>query len=399
MYYQRLLEKKMQGALLRGKSVLLLGARQTGKTTFVQNQFKNDLYYNFLMRSLRLRFEQNPDVLIDEVKAYRLSQPKKMPLVFIDEVQKVPEIVDAVQYLIDEKLAQFILTGSSVRKLGGEKVRNLLPGRLVKLHLDALCVAELPKPVDLNTLLLFGSLPSIFLEAQDENKEEDLLSYVEAYLEEEIRVEAKVRSLGAFSKFLRYAAIEAGATLNISRLSQDVGISRHVIQGYYQLLEEGMVVDRIPPMTADHSRRQLTKADKYVFFDLGVRRICANEGLRLPEKVMANLFEQFIGMELQRYLRIYKPSFKLKYWRDHAGPEVDYVIDCQGYYCPIEVKWSDLPKVNQCKHLMTFMKEYPSTPYGYLVCRTPKKMLLNEKILAIPWQDLHEMVFGVLQTP
>lgn len=399
MYYERLLEKKMQTVLARGKSVLLLGARQTGKTTFVKNQCHHDLYYNYLLKDTRSRFEQSPDALVQEVKAYRLTQKShsKLPLVIIDEVQKVPEIVDAVQYLIDEKLAQFVLTGSSARKLGGEKVRNLLPGRLVKLHLDPLCLAELPKPTEINTLLLFGSLPHIFLEKQEDNKEDDLLSYVETYLQEEIRAEAMVRSLGTFAKFLQYAATESGSTLNISNLSQDIGIPRNKIYDYYQILEDSMVIDRITPMTDDHSRRRLTKADKYLFFDLGIRRICANEGLRLPHKIMGNLFEQFIGMELQRYIRIYKPSLKLKYWRDHAGPEVDYVIDLQDRYCPIEVKWTDLPKTSHCNHLITFMNEYSTSQYGYIVCRTPKKMLLHDKVMAIPWQDLHETFLSVLQ--
>ncbi len=102
-------------------------------------------------------------------------------------------------------------------------------------------------------------------------------------------------------------------------------------------------------------------------------------------------------MELQRYIRIYNPSLKLKYWRDHAGPEVDYVIDLQGRYCPIEVKWTELPKTNHCSHLVTFMKEYETTEYGYLVCRTPRKMLLSDKIIALPWEDLHDVILGIFQ--
>lgn len=395
-YYKRLLEHKLARTLARGKSALLLGPRQTGKTTFIKAQCQYDLYYNFLVKGTRLRFEQNPDALIQEVSACKLNKGA-IPLIVIDEIQKVPDIVDAVQYLIDEKQAQFILTGSSARKLGGEKVRNLLPGRIVKLHLDPLCLAELPQIPDIHSLLVFGSLPHIFLEAENENKESDLLSYVETYLEEEIRVEARVRNLGTFVKFLQYAAIETGTTLNISKLSQDIGASRNKISDYYQILEDCMIVDRVTPITRDHSRRRLTKSDKHLFFDLGVRRVCANEGLQLPDSIMGNLFEQFIGMELQRMIRLHNPALQLKYWRDHAGPEIDYVVDLQGRYCPIEVKWTELPKENHCRHLLTFMDEYATTEYGYVICRAPKKMLLHKKILAIPWQELYGTILPVLQ--
>lgn len=397
-YFKRLLEPKLHDSLERGKSVLLLGARQTGKTTFIKTQCQYDLYYNFLLHDTRLRFETHPDALIQEIKAYTLTQNSTFPLprIVIDEVQKIPQIVDTIQYLIDEKLAQFILTGSSARKLGSEQTRNLLPGRIVKLQLDPLCLGELPDTVEIKDLLLFGSLPAIFLDKNNENKEDDLLSYAETYLEEEIRTEARVRNIGTFAKFLQLVAIETGSVQNINKLSQEIGIPRNKIYDYYELLEDCMIIDRISPITHDHSRRRLTKSDKYLMFDLGIRRISANEGLQLSDKMFGDLFEQFIGMELLRYLRIHKPSLELKYWRDHAGPEVDYVIDLQGRYCPIEVKWTTIPKSNDCKHLLTFMNEYPTTEYGYIVCQTPRPLLLNEKILAIPWQELYTTLVGIL---
>jgi predicted AAA+ superfamily ATPase len=138
----------------------------------------------------------------------------------------------------------------------------------------------------------------------------------------------------------------------------------------------------------------------HLFFDLGIRRICANEGARLSDKMLGTLFEQFVGMELLRAIRIYNcsnPALKLKYWRDHAGPEVDYVIDLQDPYCPVEVKWTTLAKESHCKHLLTFMSEYDTTEYGYIVCKTPRRMLLAEKIIAIPWQELYAVVVPLLQ--
>ncbi|SRR5579883_510844 len=394
-YLPRLIEKPLQAHLQRGKSILLLGARQTGKTTLLKHLGMGDMSYTLLDPEVRLRFEKSPNILGQEIAAYKhLNHLSRMPIVIIDEVQKVPSLMDVVQLLIDNGEAQFILTGSSVRKLRRHPQFNLLPGRVINFHLDPLGLLELPQPFpSLETLLLYGSLPGIYLENKLLNKEIDLTAYVTNYLEEEVRGEALVRQLGSFARFLELAAIESGNQINIHKLSQELGIGRHTISEYFHILEDCLVAEKIDPITDSTTRRRLTKAPKYLFFDMGIRRIAAIEGSQLSSKALGSLFEQFIGLELLRYLRAKMiPAAVLRYWRDHAGPEVDYIVEINKRYLPIEVKWTEHPTLDDSKHLIKFMQEYNCIKPAYLICRCTKPLLLKEDILALPWQELSRMM-------
>lgn len=206
-YISRKLEPSLHAALDRGKSILLLGSRQVGKTTLLSN-IAHDRRINLIHPTVRRRYEEDPGLLIGEIEMLAESLEKKV-LVIIDEVQKVPELMDAVQDLIGRQIAQFILTGSSTRKLKHPKKVNLLPGRVVALRLDPLSLPELPPDaMNLEALLLYGSLPEILLTPSQKDKEIDLKTYVSTYLEEEVRAEALVRRLGKFAQFLRLAALE-----------------------------------------------------------------------------------------------------------------------------------------------------------------------------------------------
>jgi predicted AAA+ superfamily ATPase len=393
-YIPRIIEKPLKDSLGRGKSVLLLGARQTGKTTLLKHLELGDLSYTLLDPELRLRLEKSPNLLGQEIAAFkRLNHLDRTPIVIIDEVQKIPALMDAIQLLIDNREAQFILTGSSVRKLRRHSQFNLLPGRVINFHLDPLCLLELPQPLqDISSLLLFGSLPDIYLENNIQTKEADLQAYVKNYLEEEVRGEALVRQLGSFARFIELAAVESGNQININKLSQELGISRYTIADYFLILEDCLIAEKIEPVTLVTSRRKLTKAPKYLFFDMGIRRIAALEGAQLSSKAMGDLFEQYIGLELSRILRVLAPTTKLRYWRDHAGPEVDYVLENNKKYTPVEIKWTSTPTIHDAKHLIKFMQEYDCTQYGYIVCRCEKPLLLQDNILAMPWQELGALI-------
>lgn len=388
-YYHRKILPSMQHALTRGKSVLLLGARQTGKTTLINQELNPDISYSLIQPALRQRYEQNPSLLGNEIIAEIRLRNLTKPIVVIDEVQKIPLILDVVQDLIDKKIAQFILTGSSARKLKHGPSINLLPGRVLLMHLDPLMISEMGETLPaLEKLLLFGSLPNIITESSDTDKNKDLESYVSTYLEEEIRAEALVRNMGHFSKFLYLAASESGKMINASQLSQAIGVSHSTVAGYFQILQDCLIAERIDPLIESRTRTRLSKASKYIFFDLGIRRLCAEEGAQLPLTTMAHLFEQFVGLELIRNSRLMEESVKIRYWRDHAGPEVDYVIECNHNYTPIEVKWSEQPTEKDCRHLQIFLNEYTNAKQGYIICRTPKAFLITKNIMALPWQDI-----------
>ena len=400
-FINRVILGKIREILSRGKSILLLGPRQTGKTTLLLKEIQADLSYSFIEADARRRYEANPESLVAEIKAHRqLHKSEKPPLVIIDEIQKIPHIMDSIQDAIDKKLAIFILTGSSARKLKHQKKTqniNLLPGRVIELHMEALSLLEIPPDLaEINDLILNGSLPEVIQQTHIQHKEELLTSYVNLYLEEEVRAEALVRNLANFSQFLAYAAIESGAEINISKLSQELGIPRHTINEYYQILIDCLVVSRVDALTSCTSRRRLTKSPKYLFFDMGVRRIAAGDGLQLSQKYYGNLFEQFVGIELLKLIRLYAPQAKLKYWHDHAGPEVDYIIEYNRQYIPIEVKWTETPSQKDAKHLVKFLSEYDCMHPAYVVCRSPRSVELGENVLAINWKDMANALKSIL---
>ena len=395
MYIKRHLPEQLQKTLKKHKSILLLGPRQTGKTTLLKQTFKPDKYYSLVIPDVYQRFETNPSLLIKEIEGLHLLNKKQMPFIIIDEIQKVPSLLDPIQHLIDTKQAQFILTGSSARKLRQPNI-NWLPGRVIHYRLDPLSLLEMQEEqsnINLKTCLLFGTLPEVFLHAHDVIYAEELLeSYVSIYLDQEIRQEALARNLGAFHRFLNYAAVDAGHPTNILHLAQEIGVSRHTIADYYQILEDCLVADRIEPLTKKNTRRRLTKAPKYLFFDLGVRRIAAGESNALPTSYYGHLFEQFIGIELLKLIRRHAPQAKLYYWRDHNGPEVDYILAFNRRYLPIEVKYSHHPKPSDAKHLNLFMKEYDCEEIAYIICQTEEPFQIAPNILAVNWKQLPKLI-------
>ena len=389
-YIRRLQEPRIERALKRNKSILLLGARQTGKTTLLQ-RLKSDLSISMVRPDVRQRYEKNPALLAGEVEALHGKQPAARPLVLLDEIQKVPVLLDVVQDLIDRRLANFVLTGSSARKLRRGPAVNLLPGRVVALRLDPFALTEAPR-LSLQDHLLYGSLPGIVSSREAENRELDLESYVTTYLEEEVRAEAIVRNLGSFARFLEYAASESGQVVNLRKLSQEIGVSHTTIASYYQILEDCLIAERVEPLTQSKTRKKLTKAQRYLFFDLGVRRLAAREGTKPSRETFGRLFEQFVGLELIRCSRLSEKKARVLFWRDPDGPEVDWVVEREGHYTPIEVKWTDNPLPKNIRHLQTFLSEYPSAGEGYLVCQVPRKAKLGEGVFALPWQEVDGLV-------
>lgn len=385
---QRSLKERLTEVLKRGKSILLLGPRQTGKTTLISG-IKADLEITLLIAKVRRSYEADPDQLIREVQALK-NLKGTPPLVIIDEVQKVPPLMDGIQYLIDKGYAQFILTGSSARKLRHNQNINLLPGRVIQLRLDPLTFAEMaPLDQTIEELLLYGSLPAIYLESNCLIREQELDSYVGLYLEEEVRAEALVRDIGAFENFLKLAAIESGNIINFDKISQDIGVARTTIASYYQILEDCLVAERVEPYIETKTRKKLTKSPKYLLFDLGLRRIAAKEHSSLPDKHLGHLFEQLIGLELIRWSRLQSAKPQVHFWRVPSGPEVDWVISRGQDLLPIEVKWTDKGAIKDAKHLELFLKEYPQAKKGYIVSQVAQPQLLSERVEAISWKDLY----------
>jgi uncharacterized protein len=387
------------------QSALILGPRQVGKTSLILDLLaseKNVLHFPLQDPGLRQEFERNPSLLISKVKGASGN-----PMVFIDEVQKVPELMDAVQLLIDENRGSFLLTGSSARKLR-RRGANLLPGRVFTYRVDPLTWAECgwTKENRIEALasetnrehakysfeesLLFGMLPGVVTLGNDEERDRLLEAYATTYLEEEIRSEGLVRNMGAFSRFLAIAASESGTAPNFAKLSMEAGVSLPTIKTFYDILDETLVAERVEPYLKNARKRLLT-TPRYYIFDLGVRNALARLPM-VPESVQPNigsLFEQAVILEIIRRLRIAGKRHKVCFWRTSAGAEVDCVIDTGTGAIPIEIKATRHPRLADLRGLRNFLEEYSAVAKeGFVVTLGTQPEKLAENITAIPWNCL-----------
>lgn len=389
----RTLRKKLERPWKRGKSILLLGPRQTGKTTLAKT-FEFDLEVQLLSSSIRREYEMNPDLILKEVAALRLKRPAR---VFVDEIQKVPQLMDSIQLLVDEKKAVFFITGSSARKLKQQADMNLLPGRVISYRLDGLSLQELGQELDsvetdLETLLYYGQLPEVAILKDTQEKSDLLSSYVETYLEEEIRKEAGLKRLPDFYRFLEHAASQGSGVVSYSGIAQDIGVSHTTVKSYYEILESTLVAERIEPLYQSKTRRKLIRSPRYLFFDLGVQRIAAKESAPLPKSIQGNYFETWVGLEILKMIRSLRLELSLHFWQDPQAAEVDWVVQKNQTFLPIEVKLAGQVKSSDVKHLKQFLKEY-SCPHGALVVFTgSKKQLIDDNIIAVPWAQLPQEI-------
>lgn len=400
----RYLDAPIRAVIKKKQSCLILGPRQVGKTTLVNECLKGaNKTETYLLQdpSLRIELERNPSRIIDQVRAL-----DKNTCVFIDEAQKVPAIFDAVQILIDNKNAYFILTGSSARKLKRHGM-NLLPGRIKRYHLSPLVWGELgllkdctikelsmeninPKPgYTFEDTLIFGAMPGIVNLPQKE-RADYLSAYAETYLEEEIRAEAISRNIGAFSRFLELAAVESGTSPNLLKLSNESGISQPAVKEFYNILEDTLIVEKVEPFLKS-ARKRILSSPRYYFFDLGVRNILSRFPLssNLINTQKGALFEHVVILEIIRRINVLKKNFKICYWRTSAGAEVDCIIDMGSRVIPIEIKSSSFVAQSEIKGLKNFLSDYNKmAKTGYVITMGGKKEMLANNIMAVPWSYL-----------
>jgi predicted AAA+ superfamily ATPase len=384
MKFDRELSLVLESNLRAKRSVLLFGPRQTGKTTLIKGvcaKFPVCLEYPLQLPSVRTKLEGDPEVLRREVAAVKGSGPA---LVFIDEIQKIPALMDVLQYLLDEKKIVLIATGSSARKMRRAHT-NWLPGRVRLEHLHPLTWKESGllrengyDEVLFEDHLLYGSLPGILVQGRAQ-RAEDLRSYASLYLEEEIRKEAVVRSLPPFARFLQLAALESGTSPNLSKLAKDVGVSHTTIREYYQILEDSLIVHRLSSW--GKGRSAILHKAKYYFFDLGVRNSAAtighDKGLLTLQK--GPLFEHHVILEaLAR-----RGDARLFYWRNKKDREVDLVIEDGGKVTAVEIKATTKPGDSDFAGLAAFREE-EKCDHAFLVCQVERPQRFKYG-LAIPW--------------
>lgn len=367
--YKRVLnlEKSIQR-----KSLFLFGPRQTGKSFYLKKTFKNALYYDLLRTDLFFRLTSNPSLLREEVLA-----DSENKLIIIDEIQKLPILLDEVHLLIEEYDRKFILTGSSARKLK-YGASNLLGGRALTRHLYPLVSKEMGD-YDIERIVNFGSIPSIY---DSDEPLEDLEAYVGTYLKEEIQAEGAVRKLEQFARFLNLAAMTNSEILNYSSIGSDLGLPAKTIREYFRILEDTLVGTLLEPYIKTIKRKATSRA-KFYFFDVGVANVLANRfNIKPQTELFGKVFEHFICLELHAYINYNKIRQPLTFWRSRSGYEVDFLV---GDHIAIEVKSSTMVKEKHCRGLNVLSEEL-NLERKIIVSMDDNKRLLGE-IEVIPYRE------------
>jgi len=361
------------------RSAFLWGPRKTGKTTLLKRQFPEACWIDLLDYDLFLAFSQNPKRL-RQMLAAQLSTT-----VVIDEVQKIPQLMDEIHWLIENKNYRFILSGSSARKLRRGKV-NLLGGRAWRFELYPLVSRELKMDFELNRALLYGLLPAHYLSPDSEM---DLKAYVHDYLKEEIQAEALTRNIPAFSRFLYSAALTNGMLLNYSNSAREAGVSAKTIREYYQILEDTLIGRQLMPWKKTNKRRLIDTA-KFFFFDTGIVSALLNYKTLSPGTTeYGRAFEHFILQECWAYRHYSRQDFPITFWRTASGSEVDLILGDAEVL--LEIKSSETVK-DRPKGLHLFQEEYHCKKC-FIISREPFPRKLNSNIMVLPWLMFCEMLW------
>ena len=343
---------------LQKSSILLLGPRRTGKSAFIRHQAPPHRVYDLLKSDVFLRLSRRPSLI-------RESLSPKDRLIVIDEIQKLPVLMDEVHVMIEEKGVRFLLTGSSARKLRRTHT-SLMAGRARTRLLAPFVSAELPA-LDLDRALTYGMLPPVQL--SDEPLEE-LGSYVGTYLREEIQAEALSRNIEGFSRFLARAALWSSELINFEGVGRDSQVPARTVREYFALLEDTLVGKMLHPLQTTGKRKAVSRG-KFYFFDIGVVNALTGRlspGVNTPEYGKA--FEHFIWQELNAYTNYFAREKPLNFWRDRSGAEVDFVL---GESVAVEVKSSRMLHDRDLKGLraITEQSDY-NIERRIVVCREPE---------------------------
>ncbi len=370
--------------LRANQSFFLFGPRGTGKTTWLKTAFPDAIFIDLLQSDVCTRLTASPGAL------ERFIPRKHTGRVILDEIQRVPALLNEVHRLIEEKGISFILTGSSARALRKKGV-NLLAGRALTYHLHPLIVQELGDDFNLETSLQFGHLPFVF---RAENRADYLSSYIQTYLREEVLQEGITRSMAAFTKFLETASFSQAGLVNATEIGRETGVDRKTVENYFQITEDLLIGKRLPPFTK-RSKRRLVVGDKFFFFDCGIYRSLRPVGpLDLPEEIAGAALETLVFQELSALNDYLGLGLTLYYWRTSSGSEVDFILYGENTFIAIEVKRSRHVKASDLSGLKLFKKDYPQARC-FLACGVSHKEF-HDEIEVWPVEDFLRNLYSLL---
>lgn len=364
--YNRLLNLK---ELLKKRSYFLFGPRGIGKSTLITQTLPEAKIYDLLDAALFQRLLREPGLIEQETKAETL--------VVIDEIQKLPSLLDEVHRLIVKRKQTFLLTGSSARKLKKGSA-NLLAGRAFQSWLLPLTSQEIPH-FDLLAYLNSTGLPEFY---GNPDAAEYLQAYVGTYLQEEVKAEALTRNLAGFTRFLEVVALSNGEEINYSNIASDSGVPVRTLEAYFGILDDTLIGFSVHPYLATTRRKAITRS-KYFFFDIGIVNTLTRRGkIEYKSELFGRAFEHFIALELRALLAYKKLDWPLQYWRSTSHFEVDFIL---GNTLALEVKGTDLVTDKHLKGLRTFKEEGLVKTYG-VVSLDPYERMTEDGIYIWPWE-------------
>jgi predicted AAA+ superfamily ATPase len=354
-------------------SFFLFGPRGTGKSTFVKSLISNDtLYIDFLDPETFRTYSAFPETLLKTVDAINPKQ------VIVDEVQKVPAILEVVHKIMEEKKIKFILAGSGARKLKKEGA-DLLGGRAVYCRMHPFTAGELGKSFSLDKSLQTGLIPVV---ERSNDPAKTLSAYVDIYLREEIQTEGMVRNLGTFTRFLEIVSFSHGAVLNVSNLAMECQTGRGIVTGYIDILEDLLLAYRLP-VFAKRAKRKTASHPKFFLFDNGLYRRLRQRGpLDIESEISGPALEGLVGQHLRAYSDFALPQAMLYYWRSMAGNEVDFVLYGGKTFKAVEVKNTKVIRPKDYNGLVSFGDDYPEA--GLLLLYRGSIPMKHRNILVLP---------------
>jgi predicted AAA+ superfamily ATPase len=361
------------------ESIFLWGARQTGKSTLLKTLFPDALWFDLLLSSEYKRLAENPNILRETVLANLNT-----PLVIIDEIQRIPELLNEVHWLISNHGVRFILSGSSPRKILRSEA-NLLGGRALRYELYPLVSAEIPE-FDLMRAINHGLLPRHY---DAENPDKMIAAYIGNCLRDEIVTESRIRNVGTFARFLEMAALTNGEMVNYTNIASDSGVSKTTVKEYFQILEDTLIGRYLPSFQKRPKRRVIT-APKFYLFDVGIANFLLRRGKILQgSELFGKAFEHFIYQELHAHSHYSGKEYPIFYWRTASQLEIDFVLG--DHEVAIEVKATEQANLRHLKGLKAFSEEYHVKKL-ILITNDPLPRLIDN-ILILPWKIFLERLW------
>jgi len=363
-----------------GKETFFLwGPRQTGKTTLLRANYPDAFWIDLLLADEFRRYLHNPEILREQ-----LATRPSVRQVVIDEVQKVPQLLDEAHWLHEHRKVRFALCGSSARKVKRGQA-NLLGGRAVRYELHGLTAQELARDFNLTRLLNHGYLPTIY---QSDNPRPLLNGYVADYLKEEVAAEGLVRNLPVFSEFLNVAVLSDTELVNFSTIARDCGVSSPAIKGYFQILEDTLLGRWLPAYTRRPKRRVIA-APKFYFADVGIVNQLARRGEIHPRsELYGKAFENWIFHELIAHNSYSQAFAQLSYWRLASGIEVDFIVN--DMELAIEAKATAKVSADHLRGLRAIKEDHPRIKQRFIVCLERTSRRTEDGILVLPAAEFRD---------